>query len=122
MAKNRIYRRFYTSVCHQKITTDTTEFKYFKVDTHGIIRQKKLYLNPFLDLYNSEILSYRVSEMPNAVAVMKGLEEETIQVIKDCPFRRIFHSDQGWVYQMKRYSNKLKQYKIFQSMSRKGNY
>ncbi|MDK4464362.1 transposase, partial [Enterococcus faecium] len=25
VAKNRIHRRFYTSICHQKITTDTTE-------------------------------------------------------------------------------------------------
>lgn len=60
--KNRIHRRFYTSVCHQKITTDTPEFKYFEVDTNGVIRQKKLYLDPFMDLYNSEILSYKVSE------------------------------------------------------------
>jgi transposase InsO family protein len=27
VAKNRIHRRFYTSVCNQKITTDKTEFK-----------------------------------------------------------------------------------------------
>jgi transposase InsO family protein len=48
---------------------------YFETDTNGIIRQKKLYLDPFMDLYNNEILSYRVSERPNAVAVMDGLEE-----------------------------------------------
>ncbi|ONN37489.1 integrase, partial [Enterococcus faecium] len=40
VAKNRIHRRFYTSICHQKITTDTTEFKYHEVDAKGIIRQK----------------------------------------------------------------------------------
>lgn len=120
VAKNRIHRRFYTSVCHQKITTDTTEFKYFEADTNGVIRQKKLYLDPFMDLYNSEILSYRISEKPNALAVMEGLEE-AIQVTNDCLFRRTFHSDQGWAYQMKAYSCKLKEYKIFQSMSRKGN-
>lgn len=120
VAKNRIHRRFYTNVCHQKITTDTTEFKYFETDTTGVIRQKKLYLDPFMDLYNNEILSYRVSERPNAVAVMDGLEE-AIQVTKDCPFRRTFHSDQGWAYQMKAYGYKLKKHRIFQSMSRKGN-
>ena len=27
IAKNRIKRRFYTNVCHQKLTTDITEFK-----------------------------------------------------------------------------------------------
>ena len=29
---NRINRRFYTTVPHQKITTDTTEFKYYEID------------------------------------------------------------------------------------------
>lgn len=62
VAKNRIHRRFYTNICHQKITTDTTEFKYYEVDTTGVVRQKKLYLDPFMDFYNSEILSYRISE------------------------------------------------------------
>jgi len=28
-AKNKIRRRFHTTVPHQKITTDTTEFKYY---------------------------------------------------------------------------------------------
>ncbi len=40
IAKNRIRRRFYTSVCHQKMTTDTTELKYFYCDPKGIIRQR----------------------------------------------------------------------------------
>lgn len=51
---------------------------------------------------------------------MDGLKE-AIQVTKDCPFRRTFHSDQGRAYQMKAYGNKLKEHRIFQSMSRKGN-
>ncbi|PAE31256.1 hypothetical protein CHI06_28875 [Bacillus sp. 7884-1] len=38
VAKNLINRRFQTNVCHQKLTTDITEFKC----TDGI----KLYLNP----------------------------------------------------------------------------
>ncbi|EHG5987414.1 transposase, partial [Enterococcus faecalis] len=61
IAKNLIRRRFKTSVPHQKITTDTTEFKYFEADNAGIFRQKKLYLDPFMDMYNSEILSYSLS-------------------------------------------------------------
>ena len=36
-------------------------------------------------------------------------------------YRRTFHSDQGWAYQMKAYSHRLKEERIFQSMSRKGN-
>lgn len=78
----------------KKNTTDTTESKYFKTDTSGVIRQKKLHLESSMDLYNKKIFSYRVSERPNAVAIMDGLEE-AIQVTKDCPFRRIFYSDHG---------------------------
>ncbi|SDY92494.1 IS3 family transposase, partial [Bacillus sp. 166amftsu] len=33
----------------------------------------------------------------------------------------ILHSDQGWHYQMKKYQQALKKYKVIQSMSRKGN-
>lgn len=29
VAKNKLHRRFNTSVPHQKLTTDTTEFKYY---------------------------------------------------------------------------------------------
>lgn len=40
-------------------------------------------------------------------------------------YRRItmelFHSDQGWQYQMKHYQRRLKEKGIIQSMSRKGN-
>ena len=35
IAPNRIHRRFYTTVPHQKITTDTTEFKYYEIDEKG---------------------------------------------------------------------------------------
>ncbi len=39
----------------------------------------------------------------------------------DCPYRRTFHSDQGWGYQKRDYVSKLRSHRIFQSMSRKGN-
>lgn len=94
--------------------------KYFETDINGVVRQKKLYLDPFLDMFNSEIIAYRISERPNLLAIMEALEE-TITVSADCPYRRTFHSDQGWAYQSKAYQAKLKEHGIFQSMSRKGN-
>ncbi|XUD12656.1 hypothetical protein IGJ55_001835 [Enterococcus sp. AZ170] len=120
VAKNRIHRRFVTSVPHQKITTDTSEFKYYEQDTNGKPVIKKLYLDPFLDLFNGEILSYRISEKPNAKAVLDA-QKEAIEQTADCPYRRTFHSDQGWAYQMNGYRKPLAEKKIFQSMSRKGN-
>lgn len=118
--KIRINRRFDTSIPHQKITTDTSEFKYYEVDEKGKMNIKKLYLDPFMDLCNREILSYGISPRPSAENVMKALHE-AIEITSDCKYRRIFHSDQGWAYQMKAYVRYLKTNRIFQSMSRKGN-
>ena len=81
---------------------------------------RKLYFDPFLDMCNSEILSYSISKQPSAIGIMKALKE-TIEITSDCPYRRTFHSDRGWAYQMKAYVHRLKENRIFQSMSRKGN-
>jgi len=120
VASNRIRRRFDTKIPHQKITTDTTEFKYYEVDVKGRMTIKKLYLDPFMDMCNREILSYGISQQPSAVNIMGALKQ-AIEITVDCPYRRTFHSDQGWAYQMKAYVHTLKENKIFQSMSRKGN-
>ncbi|MFD1926507.1 IS3 family transposase [Sporosarcina siberiensis] len=53
VAKNLLHRRFYTNPAYQKLTTDITEFKCLDVF--------KLYLNPIMDIYNGEIISYRIN-------------------------------------------------------------
>ena len=80
----------------------------------------KLYLDPFMDMYNGEIISYGISKTPSAENIMEALDN-AIKLTASCQYRRTFHSDQGWAYQMKSYTNKLKEEGIFQSMSRKGN-
>lgn len=115
IAENRLNRRFSTPIPHQKITTDTTEFKYYE---NGI--QKKAYLNPFLDLFNNEIVSFEISKRPTYQAISTALSQ-ALEVTSDCPYRRTFHSDQGWAYQMPQYIHTLKEHQVFQSMSRKGN-
>lgn len=120
IAPNRVNRRFKTNVPHQKITTDTTEFKYYETDGKGRVTIKKLYLDPFMDMWNQEILSYGISDRPSAQSIHTALDE-AIEATNDCKYRRTFHSDRGWAYQMNNYRYKLKNSKIFQSMSRKGN-
>ena len=71
-------------------------------------------------LYNLEIVSFKMSKRPNGESMMEALVE-AIEKTKTCPFRRTFHSDRGWAYQMPSYQQLLKENKIFQSMSRKGN-
>lgn len=120
ISPNRINRRFNTSVPHQKITTDTTEFKYYEIGKNGKMTIKKLYLDPFLDMFNGEVLSYSITQVPSAAGILSA-QKQAIEITSDCLYRRTFHSDRGWAYQMKAYSFALKDNKIFQSMSRKGN-
>lgn len=120
VAANRLKRRFNTSVPHQKITTDTTEFKYYYMDQLSNTQTGRLYLDPYMDLFNSEIISFQITKRPNDESMMEALKA-AIERTNDCIFRRTFHPDQGWAYQMKRYSKTLKDNDIFQSMSRKGN-
>ena len=120
VAPNRIKRHFRTSIPYQKITTDTTEFNYYVTDYQGRLLTHKLYLDPFMDMYNGEIISYGISKTPSAENIMEALDN-AIKLTASCQYRRTFHSDQGWAYQMKSYTNELKEEGIFQSMSRKGN-
>lgn len=71
VAPNRIRRRFNTNIPHQKITTDTSEFKYYEVDTQGHLTLHKLYLDPFLDMFNNEIISYGIAKHPQLKAYWK---------------------------------------------------
>ena len=80
---------------------------------------EKLYLSPILDAYGIYIVSYDISRSPNLEQINHMLnltfkENENYENL-------IFHSDQGWQYQHYSYQEKLKEKKITQSMSRKGN-
>lgn len=67
----------------------------------------KLYLEPFMDMCNGEILSFSIDKNPSVVNVINALNE-AIEITLDCSYCRNFHSDQGWAYQMKVYSHRLK--------------
>ena len=120
VADNEINRNFKVGEPYTYITTDTTEFKYLEKDKNENYQVKKLYLNPYLDMYNSEIISYEISKQPTLEPILKALDRaiEITNINKD---KRIFHSDQGWAYQIKQYTSKLEAEGITQSMSRKGN-
>ncbi len=109
---NKTYyeRNFTTTGVNQIWSTDVSEFH---------IAAGKLYLSPIIDVHNREIVSYVISKNPNFKQVTDML---------DIAFKKhknlkglIFHSDQGWQYQMKKYRDTLSKRGIKQSMSRKGN-
>ena len=110
IADNIISRDFSASRPDEKWTTDVSQFN---------LSFGKCYLSPILDMYTNEIISYDLSLHPNF---------EQITSMLDKAFQRhpdvsglIFHSDQGWQYQMRHYTETLKSHGIIQSMSRKGN-
>ena len=109
-ADNIINRDFSAGRPDEKWTTDVSQFS---------LPFGKCYLSPILDMYTNEIISYDLSLHPNY---------EQITNMLDMAFQRhpdvsglIFHSDQGWQYQMNNYVQTLKEHGIIQSMSRKGN-
>lgn len=108
---NTVYRRdFSTTSVNQKWTTDVTEFH---------IAAGKLYLSPIMDMYNHEIVSYNISVNPIYFQIQDMLDK-AFSKYKDLK-GLIFHSDQGWQYQMYQYHKVLQDNGIVQSMSRKGN-
>ena len=110
IAPNILNRNFKATAINQKWTTDITEFS---------VCNDKIYLSPIMDLYNREIVSYSISLSPNYNQIkemLAGAFEKTKNT-KGI----IFHSDQGWQYQMKSYQRELTGKGIVQSMSRKGN-
>ena len=110
VADNVIKRNFSAGSPNEKWTTDVTQFN---------LPFGKCYLSPILDMYNNEIIAYVLSLHPDFQQTMTMLN---IALAKHPNVKGlILHSDQGWQYQMKQYSNKLKEYGIIQSMSRKGN-
>jgi putative transposase len=110
IARNLLKRDFIARKPYQKWVTDVTEFA---------VAGKKLFFSPVMDLYNSEIVSYSISDRPDFNQTMDMLK----RALKKLPAgaRPILHSDQGWQYQMKAYQCQLRKSRIRQSMSRKGN-
>ena len=107
---NKVIRNFSTSRCNEKWTTDISEFH---------IASGKLYLSPILDIHNREIISYSISRNPSFNQTIDMLNKAFEQY--DNLEGLIFHSDQGWQYQMYKYKEILNEKGIIQSMSRKGN-
>lgn len=110
VADNILKRDFKAKKPFEKLTTDVTEFK---------VCNKKVYLSPVLDLFNREVISYSISLSPN----LQQIRDMLNGLFNKLPDNAtpIFHSDQGWQYQLAEYQRLLAEHNITQSMSRKGN-
>ena len=107
---NVLQRDFCATAPNQKWATDVTEFN---------VSGQKLYLSACMDLYNGEIVAYRMARRPVFEMVSSMLEAALSRT--NCVAGLIVHSDQGWHYKMQPYRAMLVRRGVEQSMSRKGN-
>ena len=107
---NKQIRHFETDKPNQIWSTDVSEFKS---------DEGKLYLSPIKDFYDDSIISYDISSSPDFNQIKRMIDSAFNQY--DDLKGLIFHSDQGWQYQMKPYQQWLQDKGIKQSFSRKGN-
>ena len=112
VAGNVVNRQFKASKPNELWLTDVTEFRI-----KG--QEKKLYLSPILDLYNSEIISYTLSNHPT-INLTNAMLDKALRKTENTS-GLIIHSDQGFHYQHGTWTKKLEKMNIRQSMSRKGN-
>lgn len=108
--KTEYIRDFSTTKSNEKWATDVSEFK---------APGGKLYLSPIMDMHDGSIIAYDISIRPDFSQTKRMIDK----AFEDNPHLEglIFHSDQGWQYQMKQYQQWLKDKGILQSFSRKGN-
>ena len=80
-----------------------------------------MYLSAIEDLYNREIIAYKISDALDMSFVEQTLGE-AFKKVKTSEFKNlIIHSDQGSHYKSNIYKYILKKSGVRQSMSRKGN-
>lgn len=110
IGENILNRDFTALYPNEKWLTDITEFKISGEKT-------KLYLSAILDLYNKEIIAYKISKHNNNKLVFDTFDLATNKFPDAKP---IFHSDRGFQYTSKIFKLKLDDAGIIQSMSRVG--
>ncbi|MGZ4164747.1 MAG: IS3 family transposase [Tumebacillaceae bacterium] len=108
-APNLLNRDFKAARPNEKWATDVTYLQF---------QNQTLYLSTIYDMFNNEVISYKISERNDLKFV--------IETVTDACKKRdvtgvLLHSDQGSQYTSRQYKKILKKHHITQSMSRKGN-
>lgn len=110
IAPNLLERNFTAAKPDEKWVTDITYIQY---------GPNTLYLSTIMDLYNNEIVAYRLYDHQQTPLVMDTLKEALR--VRGNPKGVIIHSDQGSVYTSYAYQQLVKDRDIVSSMSRRGN-
>jgi putative transposase len=109
IVENRLHRNFSSPELGKKYVTDITYIP---------IPNSMAYISALIDLYNGEVVAYKISQ-----SLDRSLSIDVVQVLADQrPVEgAMIHSDQGIHYTNRDYHQLLQNKNIIQSMSRKGN-
>lgn len=112
VADNILNRDFNTNNPLQKLCMDIT---YIPIDKSA---RRFLYLNAVKDVFNGQIIAYDLSLRNDVKLVQNTLNKlSKMNLSANC----ILHTDQGFQYTRREYSNFLKKIGVIQSTSRKAN-
>ena len=119
MFKKGLEHRTAPNILRQQFRVNEPD-KVYSTDISYLIYKggKKAYLSATKDLATREIVAFNVSSDLSLQTAFSDLEKTLKD--KDCN-NLIIHSDQGFHYTHPLYINKLKEFDVIQSMSRKGN-
>jgi putative transposase len=106
---NRLNREFQAEAPNRIFVTDITYVAF---------ENRFYYLSAVQDLYNNEIVAWKVSKRNDLALVIDTVEE--LQRTRNVN-QSILHSDQGFQYTSKQYNRWIEAYGIIGSHSRKGN-
>ncbi|ASJ55598.1 transposase [Brevibacillus formosus] len=109
ISENKLNRDFYASRPNEKWATDIT---------YILFNGRRLYLSVIYDMYNNEVVAYKISNRNDLRLVIDTVK---LAIKKRDVNGVLLHSDQGYQYTSKQYNQFLQQNQIVASMSRKGN-
>jgi len=109
-AENVLNRKFEAENPNDKWLTDVTEFKVIGSNI-------KLYLSAIIDLFDTSIISHKMSTSNNNQLANETFEEA---IIRNPEAKPLFHSDRGFQYTNKVFQKKLTSRSMTVSMSRVG--
>ncbi|MGF6947693.1 putative transposase [Neobacillus sp. B4I6] len=110
IAPNILERDFTASAPNQKWVTDITYLQY---------GPSTLYLSTIVDLYNNQIVAYKIYDHQQTPLVLDTLKAALSA--RRNPSGVILHSDQGSVYTSYAFQKFVKESNLISSMSRRGN-
>lgn len=110
IAPDFLKRDFTASEPNQKWVTDITYIQYGSTTK---------YLSTIMDLYNNEIIAFKLYDHQQTPLVIDTLKEAL--ALRNYPEGVIVHSDQGSVYTSYAYQACIKENHLISSMSRRGN-